>query len=382
MRCEWSCAHIKNTIALNRRDDGLYHAYNTMKITGQASGGTGGKIEIETLQEMLEGQVAVLSAGVLEPEEALGVLKALRASRMYEPRQNSYMLYPNKELADFENKNCISENDAAPLGALIKKTGSSLLQKDCNGVWHFNGEFRNAAFLEEACAALPEDKEPTAEELDALKALYEKTFNHQSFTGRSGTFYAYEGLGSIYWHMVSKLLLASQENALAAISKGADSATIKALTDAYYEIRSGIGFNKSPELYGAFPADPYSHTPYLQGAKQPGMTGQVKEEILTRWGELGIEVVDGCAAFAPKILRKSEFFQDGPDAGTLRFTWCGVPITYRLAAGAENSASTVTPANSNITVNGTRREGSSLTAAETADLFARNGKITDIIVEL
>ena len=100
------------------------------------------------------------------------------------------------------------------------------------------------------------------------------------------------------------------------------------------------------------------------------MTGQVKEEILTRWGELGIEVVDGCAAFAPKILRKSEFFQDGPDAGTLRFTWCGVPVTYRLAA------------NSNITVNGTRREGSSLTAAETADLFSRNGKITDIIVEV
>ena len=28
------------------------------------------------------------------------------------------------------------------------------------------------------------------------------------FTGRSGSFFAYEGLGSIYWHMVSKLLLA------------------------------------------------------------------------------------------------------------------------------------------------------------------------------
>ena len=44
--------------------------------------------------------------------------------------------------------------------------------------------------------------------------LFEETFHHDQFTGRSGTFFAYEGLGSIYWHMVSKLLLAAQETAL------------------------------------------------------------------------------------------------------------------------------------------------------------------------
>ena len=32
--------------------------------------------------------------------------------------------------------------------------------------------------------------------------------------------------------------------------------------------------------------DPYSHTPGGAGAKQPGMTGQVKEEVITRLGEL------------------------------------------------------------------------------------------------
>ena len=67
--------HIKKTITLNRRSDGLFHAYNTMKIFGD-------KIEIEYLQEMLEGQVAVLSAEILSPEESLSLLKALRASRM------------------------------------------------------------------------------------------------------------------------------------------------------------------------------------------------------------------------------------------------------------------------------------------------------------
>ena len=198
---------------MNQREDGLYHAYNTMKITGFDNEGLGGKIEIEYLQEMLEGQVALLSAEVLEPAEALGVLKALRKSRMYEARQNSYMLYPNKELAMFEAKNCIAAGNTDK--ALLEKAiGSGILYKDCKGSYHFNGEFRNVRFLREFCEKLPAAKKPKARELAALEALYEKTFNHQSFTGRSGTFYAYEGLGSIYWHMVSKLLLAAQEISL------------------------------------------------------------------------------------------------------------------------------------------------------------------------
>ena len=113
--------------------------------------------------------------------------------------------------------------------------------------------------------------------------------------------------------------------------------------------------------------DPYSHTPFQQGAKQPGMTGQVKEEVLTRWGELGVDIENGLAQFKPVILKKSEFFNDG----TLKFTWCGTPVTYKL-----------TNDSSSITVNGKHRDGTVLTAAETADLFARNGKIKEIIVEV
>ena len=365
--------HIKTTIELNRRKDGLYHAYNTMKISGQDANGCGGKIEIEYLQEMLEGQVAVLSAGLLKAEDALSVLKALRSSKMYEARQNSYMLYPNKELAAFEDKNLVSKKDISnyELQALLEKSHGAILFDDCKGDFHFNGEFRNVRFLKEFCGKLPESARPDAKELAALEALYEKTFNHQSFTGRSGTFYAYEGLGSIYWHMVSKLLLAAQENTFAAIKAGADKSTIEALTAAYYEVRSGIGFNKEAEIYGAFPADPYSHTPNGQGAKQPGMTGQVKEEVLTRWGELGVDIVNGCASFNPVILKKSEFFENGNQKGTLRFTWCGTKVTYKLAKNEPC-----------ISVNGLQHEGTSLTAAESADLFARNGKIKEIVVEV
>ncbi len=119
---------------------------------------------------------------------------------------------------------------------------------------------------------------------------FEAIFDHKSFTGRSGTFFGYEGLGSIYWHMVSKLLLAVQENCLLAVNNNESEVLIGKLLDHYYEINAGIGVHKSPELYGAFPTDPYSHTPATKGAQQPGMTGQVKEDLLSRFGELGVFV--------------------------------------------------------------------------------------------
>ena len=37
------------------------------------------------------------------------------------------------------------------------------------------------------------------------------------------------------------------------------------------------------------------------------MTGQVKEEILARFGELGIRVQDGAARIDPSLLRSVEF---------------------------------------------------------------------------
>ena len=110
------------------------------------------------------------------------------------------------------------------------------------------------------------------------ESLFEDVFHHAEFTGRSGTFFAYEGLGSIYWHMVSKLLLAVQET----IIRTRGESSTSALMEKYADIRKGLSFNKTPDVYGAFPTDPYSHTPKGQGARQPGMTGMVKEEILTR----------------------------------------------------------------------------------------------------
>ncbi len=120
------------------------------------------------------------------------------------------------------------------------------------------------------------------------------------------------------------------------------------LSAAYYDIRAGIGFNKSPALYGAFPTDPYSHTPKGQGAKQPGMTGQVKEEILARFGELGVQVEEGVLAFDPVLLREQEFLAEAAEfayvdvfgtagvlplpAGALAFTFCQTPVVLMRAS--------------------------------------------------
>jgi len=352
--------HIEYSIRLNKRADGLYHSYNTLLITEDG-------MKVEYLQEMLEGQVAILSSTLLSSEEALDLVHALRKSKMYEPHQNSYMLYPNKELPVFYEKNKIPAENVKDLSDLISRTGKLYLEKDINGDYHFNSDFRNSNVMKNFIQNQSDSNIPTAAEQKALFEIYEKTFNHQSFTGRSGTFYAYEGLGSIYWHMCSKLLLAVQENLLKAIAEKKEELTEK-LTVAYYEIRRGLGSNKSPEVYGAFPQDPYSHTPYLQGAKQPGMTGQVKEEVLTRWGELGITVENGIASFNPTFLKHSEFHEDG----SLKFTWCGVPVTYRLTHNSENS----------LKINGKEQKGCSLTKEETLDLFSRQGKITDLEVFL
>ncbi len=348
--------HVEYTIKMNKREDNLYHSYNTLKITEQG-------MEVEYLQEMLEGQVAVLSADLLSFDEVEKLLAALENSKMYEPRQKSFMLYPNKELPEFCNKNNVLPEDAKKLESLAVRTGTTYLEKDGEGIYHFNPDFRNANVIKDFIKKQSEELKPTAEEQKDLLEAYERIFDHQSFTGRSGTFYAYEGLGSIYWHMVSKLLLAVQENLFKAYREE-NASTAVLLSKAYYKIRDGLSYKKTPELYGAFPQDPYSHTPYGQGAKQPGMTGQVKEEILTRWGELGLFIEKGKVSFNPILLQTAEVKADG----TLCFGWCGIPVTYKFTKDKETY----------ITVGAEWRKGNELTESETKDIFMRNGKIKNI----
>ena len=380
-------AAIDHCISTNQREDGLYQAYNLLALSPQGA-------EVNTLYPMLEGQVAALSAGAIDPGNAVKVLEALFASDVYRPDQHSFMLYPDRKLPGFLDKNRIpaAQVEAIPLLSLQLQRGDRrMVERDADGCYRFNSEFTNIGDLNAQLQAIADDysDQPEAgfeQSRQPIAALYEQVFNHQAFTGRSGGMFGFEGLGCIYWHMVSKLLVAVEENFFAALQQDADSAVIQQLGKLYYRIRKGIGFNKTPEEYGAFPTDPYSHTPTYAGAQQPGMTGQVKEEILTRFRELGICVDAGAVTFAPRLLREREFTAEPgslryldvddqwqelavPTAG-LAFTWCQVPLVYVLDNDAEPSVTVTRDDGSCQTL-----PGLALPAETSAEIFQRSGRI-------
>jgi hypothetical protein len=205
--------------------------------------------------------------------------------------------------------------------------------------------------------------------------------------------FGFEGLGCVYWHMVAKLLLAVQENFFAALESNAGAEVCQRLGGLYYRIREGIGFNKTPAEYGAFPTDPYSHTPGHGGAQQPGMTGQVKEEVLSRFGELGLRVAGGEVRFDPRLLRAREFSPETrrfrflevegqwqeltiPASG-LAFTWCQVPIVYRLRNEGEPTLAITLQDGTIQTL-----PQPSLPASLSSELFRRSGHIRQIVLDL
>lgn len=385
-----SLQYLEHSIEANRRADHLYHAYNLMTVENEA------EVSISYLSEMLEGQVAVLSAGYLSSKEALSVLDGLKNSALFREDQYSYILYPNKDLPKFMAKNTIPEEAVLENGllkTLVKEGNTQIIEKDVNGQFHFNGNFRNANDLKAALTQLAVNKHAKLieKEQDSILQIFENLFNHKAFTGRSGTFFGYEGLGSIYWHMVSKLQLAVQECCLKAVEEQESEETIGRLLGHYYEINEGIGVHKSPQLYGAFPTDPYSHTPAGKGAQQPGMTGQVKEDILSRFGELGVFVKAGQLQFHPCLLRKDEFSDTANEfsfintknelqiikipAHSLAFSYCQIPIIYQISD--RNGITLVKKGQ--ITE---RLDTMILDKANSQKIFDRTGEVIQIIVDV
>lgn len=378
------------SISKNKRTDGLYHAYNTVQFEPEA-------LYIGRLQQMLEGQVAVLSAGTLSTNEAAELLDNLKNSKMYRADQYSYLLYPDKELPAFLEKNIIDPAviEKSQLGkALLQKRDTRLAEKDAEGNYHFNGNLHNAKELKIILQQLADEGYGALvnKEYDLWLDAFEAVFNHRAFTGRSGSFYSYEGLGCIYWHMVSKLLLATQENLSAGAATDHHPEVFGNLVEHYYEIKAGIGINKNPEVYGAFPTDAYSHTPSHGGAKQPGMTGQVKEDILSRWAELGLQVHQGALHINPVFLRKQEFINEKAaiiylnaqgewaelelPPQTLAFTYCGVPFVYHnsgINVGIEVYLKEEKP---------TLLDSLIIPASLSEKLFARTGEIERLEVHL
>ena len=378
---------LRRCVEQSHRPDGLYDAYYLLHFNDD-------ELSLERLDEMLEGQVAAISSRVLSSEECCEVLDRLRASRLYREDQHSYLLYPNKTLPNFLQKNNIDAKvleKSELLQKLVAENDHSVVRLNLNGNLNFNGGFRNISDLKNALDNLATKgnryQKLVSEERGYLEQLFETTFQHHKFTGRSGTFFGYEGLGSIYWHMVSKLSLAVIEQFVAESNGATDTSTMKRLGDHYYQIVEGLGMHKSAAAFGAFPIDPYSHTPEKAGAKQPGMTGQVKEDVISRMLELGGRVKAGRVSFEPALFDRKEFATcetafnfsaiDGTkselllSAGEFGWAWCQCPIIYRQS---DRNSLTLTLASGEVV----QRDRLELTAEESKHLFRRSSHIKRI----
>ena len=120
--------------------------------------------------------------------------------------------------------------------------------------------------------------------------------------------------------------------------------------------------------YGAIPTDCYSHTPSHSGAKQPGMTGQVKEEIITRFGELGLRVQGGVISLEPGLLEIDQLVPAGSEA---EFSYCGARFAIKRGSQAQTR----------IRTSGTWSDpmsGHTLPADASEAILGRNGSVESV----
>jgi hypothetical protein len=161
------------------------------------------------------------------------------------------------------------------------------------------------------------------------------------------------------------------------------------IKDHYFEIKAGIGLYKSPKLYGAFPTDPYSHTPAHAGAQQPGMTGQVKEDFISRMRELGVHISDGKIEFQSTLFNPNELLTDNQifeyfdingeeqqiklSKGQLGLTFCQIPVIY--TASDKNKIKITLSDGSRVLI-----AGHSIDSITSALVFGRTGEVRQIDV--
>ena len=362
---------LAKTIDANKRPDGMYHSYNILTLTD-------GGLNVSPMFLMLEGQTAVMGSGKLTPQEALDLTLAMENSDLWNPLLKQFFLYPVKTLHTFMERNIIPSELAAKsplITRLLAERHEGFVLRDETGEIRFHHTIEQSSDVENRLAAV----NASPQDADIIRDIYEQVFAHKQFTGRSGIMYKFEGIGCIFWHQNSKFMLGLQEMANQAFETDDKNAT--ALKDAYYRLQQGFGFCHDAKTWGAFPLEPHSHTPLGMPAQQPGMTGQAKEDILTRLAELGVTVDGGVLSFDTAMLRKQEFLPQPSvfkyydvngkaaelaiPANSLAFTICQVPVVYTLAD--ENA----------VLVNSEKK---ALDLETSRAIFSRNGSVKKIEV--
>ncbi len=329
---------ISETISRNKGE--LYTTYNLLHSD----------FSISPMREMLEGQSAVIGSGILDKSETLELLKNME-SPLLDSEHGYHYLYSVEKTTPFFSRNTVS---------IDVKADNIVITEDMAGVKHFAPSITTQDKLE----SLLEKSSYNKLEKYAIIIEFERIFGHKSFTGRSQNMYKFEGIGCAYWHQNAKLTLAVLEVAQRAKKSGED---INEIYSAYHKLLDGFIFKKTSKECNAFPTEPYSHTSFNKKSEQPGMTGQVKESILMRRGELGVLVEDGVISFNPSFVHENEYNK----TGTLNFSVCAVPITYTKTGGT--SMNIVLEDNTVIT-----QDSTVLSKEVSEDIFYRNGRIKSV----
>ncbi len=262
---------------------------------------------VEPMRHMLEGQSAAIGAGLVKPGD-IGALLGEMDKILGSERHGAHYLYPRHMTVPFFQKNSFTAS--LPADGLI-------VCRDEQGTLHFGAGMTTQKALEQALEA----SEYSEADKKLLLAQFESLFGHQRFTGRSQVMYKYEGIGCIYWHQNAKMALAILEQAL---SCRHDRAQAQSVLQAYRDVISHFLYRKDSAACQAIPIEPYSHSSFDGKSQQPGMTGQVKESVIMRRGELGVIVENGQIKFDPWFIAPAEF----DEKGCLSLTVCGIPVRY------------------------------------------------------
>jgi len=268
-------AALDRSIGRGRREDGLYHAYNLLERRPD-------RIDTDNLYAMLEGQVAALSSGAIPPAEAVAVLESLFASDLFRPDQQSFMLYPDRRLPGFLEKNRIPAEAVASitlLRSLAASGNEQIVARDSDGCYRFNSDFRNARDLDAELGRLDPRYAAEAEAArETAQVAVRGGLRPPVLHGALGHDVRVRGPGL---HLLAHGFEAAAGGTGGLLRRARPGCR---RTDDPPDRRTllsraaGSAFNKTPAEYGAFPTDPYSHTPGHGGASQPGMTGRSRRK--------------------------------------------------------------------------------------------------------
>ena len=156
---------------------------------------------------------------------------------------------------------------------------------------------------------------------DRVLDLFEEVFQHKSYTGRSGC--------HVRVRRPRLHLLAHGRQAAAGRSGNRSAGRARRPARGrpgrsgrmYFRIRAGLGYEKTVAEYGAFPTDPYSHTPpggrsQAAGHDRPGERGNPHPVRRTRRARATMALV----GFRPVLLRRVSSWWKAKNSGILMWT--------------------------------------------------------------